>query len=284
MYPYIILSPVRDEERYIARTIEAVTGQSVRPVQWIIVNDGSTDSTGSIVEEAAQLYPWINLVNVQDRGYASVGLGTVEAFLQGYEHISPELDYLFICKLDGDISLDQDYFERLLLHFSENEKLGVAGGTCFCVQDDRLHEEKMPPFHPPAAARLYRRSCYEDIGGIIPSSAWDTVDLLRARFRGWQVRRFSEPRIYHYRLMASRGGLWQGKVRTGRNFYLTGYSPVFVVARCIYRLFRKPYIVESAGVMYGYLKAMLNREPLAVSQEERAFLRREQHRRLLRFG
>jgi glycosyltransferase involved in cell wall biosynthesis len=281
---YIIISPVRNEEKYIADTLETVMAQRVKPFQWVIVNDGSTDKTADIVAEAAGSNPWITMINCSDRGYAAVGQGIVEAFLKGYELIRDSRQWGFLVKLDGDMALDKDYFEKLLKRFRENEKLGIAGGTCFCLEEDNLHEERMPPFHPPASARMYRRRCYDDIGGLTRSNAWDTIDLLRARFRGWETRRFVDQKVYHHRIMSSRGGLWEGKTRTGRNLYLTGYSPFFLIARCIYRLFRKPYVIESAGVMLGYFRAMLKNEPPDVSPEEKSFLRREQRHRLLKLN
>lgn len=281
MKKYVIITPVRNEEKYIGKTLHAVANQTIKPSQWIIVNDGSTDDTQRIVEEMMQTNDWITLVNVQDRGYAAVGSGIVEAFNQGFSQINKNLDWDFLAKLDGDLSMDEDYFEELMNRFDKDDKLGIAGGTCFCIEGDQLHEEKMPTFHPLAAARFYRRQCFEEVGGLSNSNAWDTIDLLRARTRGWKTRRFADLKIIHYRIMSSRAGLWEGKKRTGRNLYLTGYSPTFLIARSMYRLFNKPYIIESVAVMYGYFKAMLKGEPLDVTPEEKAFLRSEQRRRMV---
>ena len=278
---YVVITPVRNEEKYIDKTLQSVIDQTIMPMQWIIVNDGSSDRTREIVEERIRSHDWITLVNMSDRGFSAVGKGIVESFHAGFKSIKRPDDWEYIAKLDGDLSMDEKYFENLIFRFEENEKLGIAGGTCFCEENGTMHEEKTPTFHPIAAARLYRRRCFEEIGGLSACNAWDTIDLLRARTKGWETRRFPDSRIIHYRIMSSRQGLWEGKKRTGRNLYLTGYSVLFLLARSIYRLFKKPYIIESAGVMYGYFKAMFKSEPLAVTPEEKAFLRREQRQRLL---
>ncbi|MFP7755171.1 glycosyltransferase [Thermodesulfobacteriota bacterium B35] len=279
--PYIIITPVRNEEQYVEKTLRSVAAQTVLPQQWIMVDDGSSDRTGEIIDSWAERYDWITPVHLEDRGYTAVGRGIIDAFYAGYGRISQIDTWRFLVKLDGDISMDADYFASLLARFREEGRLGIAGGTCFCLSGGMLFEEKTPPFHPIAAARMYRRSCFEEIGGLAFSNAWDTVDLLRARFRGWRTRRFDDLEILHYRIMSSRQGLWKGKLRTGRNLYLTGYSVPFLLARSLYRLFRKPYLIESAGVLCGYFMALLKGEPLAVTGEERQFLRQEQRQRLL---
>ncbi len=282
--PYIIITPVRNEEKYVEKTLRSVTAQTVVPQQWIIVDDGSSDRTGEIIDQWAERYDWITPLHLADRGYTAVGRGIIDAFYAGYGRIARPGSWRYLVKLDGDISLDADYFAVLLSRFRENRRLGIAGGTCFCLADGMLHEEKTPAFHPIAAARMYRRSCFEEIGGLAFSNAWDTIDLLRARTRGWRTRRFDDLQILHYRIMSSRQGLWKGKLRTGRNLYLTGYSVPFLLARSLYRLFRKPYLVESAAVLCGYFMAMFRGEPLAVTAEERQFLRREERQRLLGFN
>ena len=42
---YVVITPVRDEENYIRFTIQSMINQTLRPQEWIIVDDGSTDKT-----------------------------------------------------------------------------------------------------------------------------------------------------------------------------------------------------------------------------------------------
>ena len=280
---YVIISPVRNEAAYIEKTIRSVAVQTVKPLEWIIVNDGSKDETANLIKKYMPECPWIRLVEKEDRGFTQVGKGVIEVFNRGYENISRN-NWDFIVKLDCDLSFTEGYFEKLINEFAVDGVLGICGGTSFAVENGTRVEEKMPIFHPCAAARIYSRKCFEEIGGLIEALGWDTIDLLRAQMRGWTTKRIPHLELSHYRRMSSRNGLWEGKLRTGRNFFITGYHPLFLVARSIYRLKEKPYLIESLGVMAGYLKAMLKGESLVVSMEERAFLRRQQMRRLVGFN
>lgn len=279
---YIIISPVRNEEKYIARTIQSVVNQTVRPMEWIIVNDGSIDGTEAIARKYIADYSWIKIVNRADRGFTQVGKGVMEAFNEGFKNISYK-NWDYIVKLDCDLSIESDFFEKLLCRFEENEKIGIAGGTSYALEKNKFYEEKMPDFHPWAGARAYKRQCFNCIDGLIETLGWDTIDLIKAQMKGWQTKRFKDLKIIHHRRMSSRKGLWEGKMRTGRIFYIVGYHPIFLTARSIYRLTERPYLIESFGVICGYLQAMWRREPLLVTPEEKAFLRRQQLRRLIGF-
>jgi len=280
MANYLIISPVRNEEKYIEKTINSVISQTLRPHKWIIVNDGSTDNTSVILKRYASIYPWIKVTEKKDRGFTQVGKGVMEAFYEGYNTICKE-EFDFIVKLDCDVSFDNDYFQKLIKRFEQNKNLGICAGTSFTAENNKYFEEKMPQFHPWAGARMYRKRCFDDIGGLIISLGWDIVDIIRAQMRGWTTERLTDLRIIHHRRMSSRNGLWEGKLRTGKNFYITGYHPVFLIARSVYRLAQRPYFIESFGVIYGYIQAALNKEPLVVSKEEKKFVQRQQLRRLL---
>ncbi len=279
---YIIISPVRNEEKYIEKTIYSVINQTIKPLEWIIINDGSTDMTKEIVEKYTSNFKWIKLIDKKDRGFSQVGKGVIEAFNTGFKNISYR-NWGYIVKLDCDVSLERDFLENLLHRFSESKNLGIAGGTSYALEKGRFCEEKMPEFHPWAGARMYKRKCFEDIRGLVETLGWDTIDLLRAQMKDWQTKRFRDLKVIHCRRMASRKGLWEGKLRTGRNFYITGYHPLFLVVRSIYRLTQRPYLIESIGVVYGYVQAMWKRESLVVTSKEKVFLRSQQLRRLFGF-
>ena len=276
---YIIISPVRNEDQHIAKTLQSVISQTLRPVEWIIVNDGSRDKTEEIIKSHLPSHSWIQLIHKKDRGFTQVGKGVIETFNEGLKN-TRHPDWEYIVKLDGDLSLEGNFFEELLNRFTANKNLGIAGGTAYVWEKDRLLEEKMPRFHPHAVARIYRRACFENIGGLTETLGWDTLDLLRAQMKGWQTKRFEDLKITHHRRMSSRKGLWEGKTRTGKNFYITGYHPLFLLARSLYRITQKPYFIESAGVIWGYLKAQWNREPLVVTPQEKMFFRKQQLKRL----
>ena len=277
----IIISSVRNEEEYIGLTIGSVVGQDVRPFLWIIINDGSKDRTGEIVEDMIGSAEWIKLINKKDRGFTQVGKGVIEAFNAGYKEIKG-IEWDFIVKMDCDITLPDHFFKDVLDAFERDPKLGILGGTSCIKIKGGVFEEKMPEFHPWAGARVYRRKCFEDIGGLEEVLGWDTIDLLRAEMKGWATKRIKGLKIIHHRMMSSRKGFWEGKVRQGKCFFKLGYHPVFLVARCIYRLCKKPYLIESFGVIYGYIKAMIQNEPIVVTGEEKEHLRKQQLNRLIK--
>ena len=120
---YVIITPVRDEEQYIEKTISSVTSQTLKPVEWIIVNDGSVDNTGSIIDKYATEYSWIKTVHRSNRGFRKAGGGVIEAFYAGYNVVEFK-DWDFIVKLDGDLSFETWYFEKCFQHFDKDSKIG----------------------------------------------------------------------------------------------------------------------------------------------------------------
>ena len=143
---YVIISPVRDEAEYIGKTIESVISQTIRPLEWVIVNDGSTDQTGAIIDEYSKTNPWIKAVHRTNRGFRKAGGGVIEAFYEGYAALSrKEWDY--VVKLDGDLTFEKNYFERCFQKFDENRKLGISGGGIYHQIGDSLELEEQPLFH-----------------------------------------------------------------------------------------------------------------------------------------
>jgi biofilm PGA synthesis N-glycosyltransferase PgaC len=276
---YVLISSARNEEEYITQTLDSAVSQTVTPAEWIIVNDGSTDATGDIIDQYAKKYPWIKAIHKDDRGYDQVSRAELIAFNDGVNRLDCK-DWDYVVKLDCDVSFEKDYFEMLLLRSGEDARIGICGGTSYVKADDRFFEEKMPGFHPWSGARMYRKACFDDIGGLPDFLGGETIDILNAHMKGWLTKRFSDLKVMHLRRMSSRSGLWEGKIRTGRIFYITGYHPLFLFARSMYRLKERPYFIESIGVICGYIKAMWKREPKVVTPEQQKFLRKQQIRRL----
>jgi glycosyltransferase involved in cell wall biosynthesis len=276
---YVIITPVRNEEGFINDTIQSVISQTVRPRVWIIVNDGSTDRTREIIEQYLDDHPWIRVIDKEDRGFDAVSRAELVAFNEALRELEFK-DWEYVVKLDGDVHMEKDYFEVLLSRFQEDSSMGIGGGISFAKLNESYREEKMPDFHPWSGARMYRRACFDEIGGLPDFLGGETIDILNAHMKGWETKSFRDLKVLHLRIMSSRSGLWEGKIRTGKIFYITGYHPVFLVARSIFRIRVRPYHIETFGVMYGYFKAMLRRESRVVTPEQVRFLRRQQLRRL----
>lgn len=277
-YVYVVISPVRNEERFIERTIHSVVNQTVLPKQWIIVDDGSTDMTKKIVEKYAQLHPWIILVERKNRGFDKLGAGVVEAFYEGLSHVNVDYDYLV--KLDGDLSFEHDYFEYMLKKFECVPGMGMASGQSYVPLNGTLIWEDTPEDHVKGLLCMYKKECFQAIGGLLPSLGWDTVDEIRARMLGWRTRSFKEKRIIHYRPLGSKGGALKGHMRHGYIAYLIGNHPLYVGIRCLYRLSGKPFIIGSCAYLLGYLKGYFKKADKVVTKEEGNFYRQEQLRKL----
>jgi biofilm PGA synthesis N-glycosyltransferase PgaC len=277
---YVVITPVRDEAAYLRFTIESMVNQSVRPAEWVIVNDGSSDNTGEIIDEAARMYSWIRPLHRSNRGFRQAGGGVVQAFNDGYSTLTTA-DWDFIVKLDGDLSFDPDYFERCLAYFKSEPKLGVAGGSIYHMIDGRPCLERGPAFHVRGATKIYRRACWEAIGGFLPAPGWDTLDEVKAQMLGWTTRCFAEIRLIHHRYTGAADGTWSTAMKYGKANYISGYHPLFVLAKCVRRIFRKPYVVASAGLFYGYVKSYLDRVPQVDDPQLIAYVRRQQLGRLV---
>jgi biofilm PGA synthesis N-glycosyltransferase PgaC len=280
MTRYLIVTPARDEAEFIERTILAVISQSVRPVQWIIVNDGSSDETGVIVDRYAELHPWITAVHRPNRGHREAGRGVVDTFYDGYARIiSPEWD--FLVKLDADLSFPIDYFERCFAEFSADPNLGIGGGGIYHEVAGELRLEANPKFHVRGATKIYRRKCWDSLGGLLRSPGWDTVDELKANMLGWTTRSFLDLKVSHYRFTGAADGAWKNCVKDGRANYIAGYHPTFMLLKCISRLIRAPYLLGSVGLIFGFLSGYGMRTPRVQDRSLILYIRDQQVRRLL---
>lgn len=277
---YVIISPVRDEEKYIVKTLESLIDQTIRPAEWIIVNDGSCDQTGTIIDEYAKRYPWIVAVHRGDRGRRVAGSGVMEAFYSGYERLQSD-DWNFIVKLDGDVGLEPDYFERCFQRFAEDPTLGICGGVMYCEENGELKLDEQPLFHVRGAMKLYSRCCWTAIGGLIKNTGWDTVDEVHAGMMGFRARSFPDIKVVHYRPTGAAAGAWQDNVKNGRADYVSGYHPVFLAVKCFSRLFQKPFVLKAIAHAYGYLSGYAKRMPRIENKELIRYVRSQQLKRLL---
>jgi biofilm PGA synthesis N-glycosyltransferase PgaC len=252
---YCIITPTRDEEKYLNGTIEAVIAQTIRPIEWIIVNDGSKDRTGQIIDDYASRYGWIRAFHREDRGFRSTG-GGIDGFLDAYERLQSK-NWQFLVNLDGDLTFAPDYFERCFEQFRSQSSLGIAGGTIFNKVGDELQLEPCRSFHVRGATKIYRRECWDDMGGMLRGLGWDTFDEVTANMRGWKTGSFPDIHLVHHRFTGTADGRWRGLVKDGRADYIIGYHPMFFAAKCVGRLFKSPLVVGSVGLLWGFASGYL---------------------------
>jgi biofilm PGA synthesis N-glycosyltransferase PgaC len=277
---YVIITPIRDEEKYIEGTVESVCCQTTRPVEWVIVDDGSTDRTGDIIDRYAAHNAWIRVIHRKNRGFRNAGGGVMEAFYDGYNAVQYK-EWDFIVKLDGDLSFAPDYFEKCFEYFRRDPELGIGGGEIHHDVSGTPKLEVSPRFHVRGATKIYRKACWEAIGGLWPAPGWDTIDEVKGNMLGWKTYAFADLRLLHHRFTGSEEGLLRDRVKRGVACYVSRYHPIYVVASCLNRLTQRPFMIGSAAQLYGFLKAHFSRPPRVEDRSYVAYIRGQQLRRLL---
>jgi glycosyltransferase involved in cell wall biosynthesis len=280
---YALVTPARNEEAFIESTIQSVIAQNVKPIRWVIVSDGSTDRTDEIVRKYSALHDWIVLLRMPERQERHFG-GKVLAFNAGLERVK-DLNYDAIVCMDADISFEPDYFEFLLSKLKENSELGIVG-TPFS-EDGKIYDFRFSSLdHVSGACQVFRRECFEAIGGYVPSKGGgiDVMAVLSARMKGWNTRTFPEKRSTHHRPMGSANdsSRLSAQFRLGQRQYRLGFHPLWQTLRAVYQMKGKPYVFGGVSLLMGYFHAMFTGMESPMSPELIRFQRRDQMRRLRR--
>ena len=269
----LIISPAKDEADFIERTIRSMVAQTTRPALWIIVDDGSKDRTGEIADAAAKEHDWIKVVH-RKSGERRVGPGVIEAFYEGLSHADLK-DFDYVCKLDVDLEFQPNYFKDLLRRFEANPRLGTASGKCHIPVGNRFVPERTRDEFSHGVAKLYRRECFEEIGGFVRQVMWDGIDCHRCRMLGWEAVSYPDPEltILHLRQMGSSfRGVYHGRLRWGFGQYFMGTHPLYLLLITLYRMFERPWVLGGLCIFWGYTRAWLRRQPRYDDPEFRRFL------------
>jgi len=281
---YVLITPARNEAESIERTIKCVLIQTHRPARWVIVSDGSTDGTDEIALKYCAMHTWIRLVRIPDRKERHFA-GKVDAFNAGYTSVK-DMHFDLVGNLDADLSFDADYFEYLIRKFEDNPRLGI-GGTPF-LEGNKTYDFRFSSVeHVSGACQLFRRQCYDEIGGYIPieGGGIDVVAVLTARMRGWQTRTFTEKVYVHHRKMGTaKSGIIMARFKDGQKDYVLGTHPVWIAFRAIYQMANRPLFIGGCALISGYYYSMIRRTQRPISSEVIRFRRMDQMRRLREFA
>jgi poly-beta-1,6-N-acetyl-D-glucosamine synthase len=280
MLTYVLITPARNEEDNIARVIESMISQTHLPLKWVIVSDGSTDRTDDIVKQYLPNHDWMELVQLaehKERDFSA----KVNGFNAGYAKVNG-LNYEVIGNLDADISFDPDYLEFLMTKFQNDPMLGCAG-TPF-VENGKHYDYRYTNIeHVSGACQLFRKKCFENIGGYIPikGGGIDWVAVTTARMKGWKTRTFTEKICLHHRKMGT------GNVspvmtwfRQGRKDYFLGNHPFWELFRTLYQMTKKPVIIGGILLISGYMWSVVAHIQKPISLDLQGFIRSEQKKRL----
>lgn len=280
---YVIISPCRNEIDFLEKSVASVLAQSVLPAKWVIVDDGSTDGTETVLDSLAAQHSFIEVIHVTDRGYRNVGPGVVEAFYRGLRAVDLS-QFEFLCKLDLDLLLPPRYFEGLITLMERNPRLGTCSGKPFVTTPSGRHFEPGGDEMSVGMTKFYRVQCFEEIGGFVREVMWDGIDCHSCRKHGWMARSVNHPQLQfeHLRPMgSSQKSIFTGKRRHGFGQYFMGTGPLYMLASCVYRLREKPFIIGSVLTLLEYSKSHLRRLPQYGDAELRRQIRGFQWRALL---
>lgn len=278
---YVLITPARNEAAFIEKTIQSVIAQTVLPKRWVIVSDGSTDGTDEIVRKYQDGHKWLELIHLseqQERNFAA----KVRVFNAGYERVKG-ISFDIIGCLDADISFVEDYFAYLLEQFKAMPDLGVAG-THYIEGDFHSYEDSYINIdHVNGGCQLFRRVCFESIGGYVPikGGGIDWVAVTTARMKGWRTRSFGERIFNHHRKIGTAGSNeLMSRFKYGKKDYFLGGHPLWQLFRGSFQMTKQPYVFGGLALLLGYFWCWATRFKRPISPELMRFHRQEQLGRL----
>jgi poly-beta-1,6-N-acetyl-D-glucosamine synthase len=283
----LLITPVRNEVDHVERAVRSVAAQSRRPDLWLIVDDGSDDGTLEILRRIERELPFVRVLEAPVRNGLSpdrlAQAAELRAFHFGLAIVDRE-QFTHIGKLDGDIELGPEYFERLLDEFAKDASLGIAGGILVEPFGDEWREYRVPDYHVRGALKLYRRECLDAIGGLQERLGWDTIDETYARMRGYKTHSFRHLIARHHRHWGTAEGRLRGRSRHGVTAYILRYGLPWATLRALKVARESPRGVSGVAFLFGYLRAAVTRMEKVDDPAFRSFVRRELRGRILRPG
>lgn len=268
---YYIIIPAHNEEAFIAQTLQSIAVQTVLPNKVVVVNDNSTDGTAAICTDFASRYTWLSAVEKSSDAIHLPGSKVIQAFQSGYDTV--DADYDVIVKLDADLILPPDYFEKILGVFRQDEKAGMAGGFAYIQKNGEwVLESLTDKDHIRGAFKAYRKECFLQIGGLKPAMGWDTVDELLAKYYGWKVITLPELKVKHLKPTGANYNK-AARHKQGEAFYTLGYGFIITAIASAKLAMRKKKPLLFVDYITGFFKAKSSKKPMLVTQQQAKFVR-----------
>ncbi len=278
---YIIISPAKNEARFIAKTILSVVNQTLKPIRYIIVDDGSDDDTSQIVRKFQEVHQYISLLEIKSHGIErSGGAKVVDVFNIGFKSVG-ETEYDFIVKLDSDLELPNCYFEKIANEFQKDSKLGMCGGIIMNKIGDEFIKEQSSDFHIRGAFKSIRYPCFKEIGGFKSIWNWDSVDEMEAMRMGWRTKVIDLP-VKHFRPTSQAYNFKKHCIRSGRDAYQMRNDLFLLLKRAISRGMIKPFVFGFFFYIYGYFLGLINKDKRIVNKELSQFINDFNRKRLFK--
>lgn len=268
---YYIIIPAHNEEAFISQTLQSIAAQTVLPDKVVVVNDNSTDGTAAICTQYSSKYSWMSVVEKSSGAIHLPGSKVIQAFLAGYETV--DTDYDVIVKLDADLILPTNYFEKILDVFAGDEKAGMAGGFAYIEKNgDWILESLTDNDHIRGAFKAYRKECFLQIGGLKPAMGWDTVDELLAKYYGWKVITLPELKVKHLKPTGANYNK-AARHKQGEAFYTLGYGFIITAIASAKLAMRKKKPLLFLDYITGFFKAQSAKTPLLLTPKQAKFVR-----------
>jgi glycosyltransferase involved in cell wall biosynthesis len=281
---YVAITPAYNEEPYIRNILESMCAQRHPPDQWVIVDDCSTDATADIVREYQKKHPWITLVRNPVSEPRMQGPKIVRAFNLGFGTLTSDT-YGFVVKLDADISLPPDYFERVAHAFEDDREVGICGGVIRFVTDrkPRFSRDVSDYDHVSGTIKSYRRECFDAMGGLRIVHGWDVLDEHLARYHGWKIKTIFDLEIVHHRKPVRDLGAWTRSYNAGRWYHRMSYGTLATCALSVQQSFHSPVLIAWLPTLVGFFHAKLEGDESFVDPETGEFIRQHMNERLIAY-
>jgi len=278
-----IVTPVRNEEEMLPKLAACILSQTLLPDRWLIVDDGSSDSTSKVIEDLKNKYSWIDSITLPDRGHYSRGAGSYSTAAKGFEYmISSDIHVFGI--FDADISFKTTTIKHILDAFLNSEKLGIYGGEIVEMKgNDWVSPMGLPEDFVRGACKFFRGECYLDIGGIKLGKSSNVISNMEALMHGWIVKRDMNLLIKHHRSGGSRDSFVQKYTKAGTETAYIGSDPLLTLVRGLRKMITsKPYFIGGCIFLITYFNSAFLHKNQYKNKELLKFVRNHHRNILLR--
>lgn len=290
---FLIIIPAHNEEKCIISCLQSLENQLFEELKIVVVNDGSTDNTKSLLEDFKTKTSLDDFTVLhREKSHHQPGKKVVDAFNFGlnYQKESHK-DFDVICKMDADIIFPSDYFYHIGSMFEANPKLGMASGI---IKINPSHKTETDIFdfsnehhiwqfenlssknHIRGPIKAYRWECFQEIGGLRPVLGWDNIDVMLAQKNGWEIETNKNLWVKHLRPTAQKYQKDKA-IKQGEYFYNIGLSFPLATLSALKSSFKN----KSVKQFFQTIKSYVNQKhDLVLTDDEIQFIRKLRWRSL----